>query len=113
MCYNNYVINNKESSKMLKYTEIQFTRHAAQRMNERLDIPIKTDTIYPMPNSLTLSGIRRHSITNKLQETWADIDGKFALIIDQSTRLVITVLTKEHEHLYNYQFKTILNYNKK
>ena len=98
---------------MLKYTEIQFTRHAAQRMNERLDIPIKTDTIYPMPNSLTLSGIRRHSITNKLQETWADIDGKFALIIDQSTRLVITVLTKEHEHLYNYQFKTILNYNKK
>ena len=81
---------------MLKYTEIQFTRHAAQRMNERLDIPIKSDTIYPMPDTLIFSGIRRHSINNKLQETWADVNGKYALIIDQSTRLVITVLTKEH-----------------
>ena len=98
---------------MLKYTEIQFTRHAAQRMNERLDWQISPDNIYSMPDTLVLSGIRRHSITNKLQETWADANGKYALIIDQSTRLVITVLTKEHEHLYNYQFKTILNYNKR
>lgn len=98
---------------MLKYTEIQFTRHAAQRMNERLDWQISPDNIYPMPDTLVFSGIRRHSITNKLQETWSDVNGKYALIIDQSTRLVITVLTKEHDYLYNGQFKTILNYNKR
>lgn len=93
---------------MLKFNQIVFTKHAAERLQQRLGISVSPDSEYPLPEELILSAIRPHNVTKVLQETWVHTQGIFALIIDQSTREVLTVLTKEH-----HQMATILRQAKR
>ena len=84
---------------MLKFNQIVFTKHAAERLQQRLGISVSPDSEYPLPDELVLSAIRPTYGQKALQETWVHTQGLFALIIDQSSRMVITVLTKEHHQM--------------
>ena len=89
---------------------VMFSKHAAERLKDRLGISVAPGSEYPLPDELVQCNdyYRRHPTTNHLLETWVHTKGIFALIIDQSTRMVITVLTKEQKHLYNNQYDNIL-----
>ena len=94
-----YITTTKRVSKILKFNQVVFTRHAAERLYERLGISVSPDSQYPLPDNLVLSSIRTQYGRKTLQEHWVHIQGRFALIIDQNSRRVITVLTKEHHQI--------------
>jgi hypothetical protein len=96
--YNTYIDSNKQEFDM----QVGFTRHAAERFSQRLNISIKQDQRVNIASAFTLAKTYTNEKSGRKCEAWChnDTTQKVVLIIDSLTRDVVTVYMGALEDVY-------------
>jgi len=76
---------------------VMFSYHAAQRMTERLNITVPTETSVNIREAFFLAKTYRDTNRDQMVEAWASKDraNKVVLIVSQQSRVVLTALMGE------------------
>lgn len=82
--------------------QVGFTRHAAERFSQRLNISIKQDQRVNIDSAFTLAKTYNHTQTNRKMQAWChnDTTQKVVLVIDATTRDVVTVYMGALDDVY-------------
>ena len=81
---------------------VGFTRHAAQRFSERLNISIKQDQRVNISSAFTLAKTYTNEKSGRKCEAWCynDTTQKMVMIVDSLTRDVVTVYLGSLDDVY-------------
>jgi hypothetical protein len=86
--------------------QVGFTKHAAERFSQRLNITIKQDQRVNISSAFTLAKTYTNERSGRKCEAWChnDTKHKVVLVVDSATRDVVTVYMGELSDVYGTNF---------